>query len=140
MPLLLSVNLARPRPNPAKPDVGATGIDKRPVDHPVELRPPGPKHTGLHSGLVGDAIFDTRNHGGEQPCFLRPDTATSADPQADMWSCRRPRGGLEHRCPPGRALDPPAGTTRPARGRNSTFPETQLNAPGGATERARGRN
>ncbi|MEV6207129.1 MOSC domain-containing protein [Kitasatospora sp. NPDC051914] len=65
MPLLLSVNLARPRPNPAKPGVGETGIDKRPVDHPVELRAPGPKHTGLHSGLVGDAIFDTRNHGGD---------------------------------------------------------------------------
>ncbi|MFD9124756.1 MOSC domain-containing protein [Kitasatospora sp. NPDC059571] len=65
MAKVLTVNLARPRPNPAKPDVGVTGIDKRPVDHRVEVRAPGPKHTGLHSGLVGDRIFDTRNHGGD---------------------------------------------------------------------------
>ncbi|MEV8095451.1 MOSC domain-containing protein [Kitasatospora sp. NPDC085879] len=65
MPTLLSVNLARPRPNPAKPDTGGTGIDKRPVEHPVEVRAPGPKRTGLHSGLVGDRIFDTRHHGGD---------------------------------------------------------------------------
>jgi len=62
---LLSVNLAHPRPNSAKAAVGMTGIDKRPVDHPVQLRAPGPKGTGLHSGLVGDTIFDTRNHGGD---------------------------------------------------------------------------
>ncbi|GAA4847859.1 MOSC domain-containing protein [Kitasatospora terrestris] len=62
---ILSVNLAHPRPNPAKPAVGSTGIDKRPTAGPVEVRAPGPKGTGLHSGLVGDAIFDTRNHGGD---------------------------------------------------------------------------
>ncbi|WP_377271533.1 MOSC domain-containing protein [Peterkaempfera sp. SMS 1(5)a] len=65
MAYLISVNLARPRPNPAKPRIGTTGIDKQPVDHPVEVRAPGPKHTGLGSGLVGDGIFDTRNHGGD---------------------------------------------------------------------------
>ena len=65
MALLLSVNLARPRPNPAKPHTGGTGIDKRPADGPVELRAPGPRGRGLHSGLVGDTIFDTRNHGGD---------------------------------------------------------------------------
>ncbi|GJF28570.1 MOSC domain-containing protein [Kitasatospora sp. NE20-6] len=65
MPLLLSVNIGRPRPNPAKPDTAGTGIDKRPVDHPVRLRAPGPKGTGLHSGLVGDAVLDTRHHGGD---------------------------------------------------------------------------
>jgi MOSC domain-containing protein YiiM len=42
-----------------------TGIDKRPADGPVLLRAPGPKGAGLHSGLVGDSIFDTRNHGGD---------------------------------------------------------------------------
>ncbi|MER8186572.1 MOSC domain-containing protein [Kitasatospora sp. NPDC094015] len=62
---LLSVNLAHPRPNPAKPATASTGIDKRPVDHPVELRPPGPKSAARGSGLVGDSIFDTRNHGGD---------------------------------------------------------------------------
>ncbi|MFJ6214665.1 MOSC domain-containing protein [Streptomyces sp. NPDC092296] len=60
-----SVNLARPRPNPAKPALGSTGIDKRPVAHPVEVRAPGPKQGGLGSGLVGDLICDTRNHGGD---------------------------------------------------------------------------
>jgi MOSC domain-containing protein YiiM len=61
---VLSVNIGVPRPNPAKGEP-MTGIDKRPVDHPVEVRPPGPKRTGLHSGLVGDPIGDTRNHGGD---------------------------------------------------------------------------
>ncbi|MFF4651972.1 MOSC domain-containing protein [Streptomyces sp. NPDC001380] len=65
MARLLSVNLARPRPNPAKPDVGTTGIDKRPVDHPVAVRAPGPKRGGLGGGLVGDRVCDTRHHGGD---------------------------------------------------------------------------
>jgi MOSC domain-containing protein YiiM len=42
-----------------------TGINKRPVDHPVAVRAPGPKTTGLHSGLVGDQIFDIKHHGGD---------------------------------------------------------------------------
>jgi MOSC domain-containing protein YiiM len=62
---LLSVNLAVPRANPAKEDVGVTGIDKRPVTGPVQLRAPGPRRTGLGSGLVGDQIFDTAHHGGD---------------------------------------------------------------------------
>ncbi|WP_213011340.1 MOSC domain-containing protein [Paractinoplanes toevensis] len=41
-----------------------TGIDKRPVEHPVQVRAPGPKTTGLHSGLIGDPIGDIKNHGG----------------------------------------------------------------------------
>jgi MOSC domain-containing protein YiiM len=61
---VLSVNLAVPEPNSAK-RVGMTGINKRPVDHPVAVRPPGPKTTGLHSGLVGDRIFDIEHHGGD---------------------------------------------------------------------------
>ena len=60
---VLSVNVAVPRPNPAK-SLATTGIDKRPVDHPVEVRPPGPKGVGLHSGLVGDSIGDVKHHGG----------------------------------------------------------------------------
>lgn len=60
MGFLRSVNLAHPRPNPAKPDAGRTGIDKRPTDQPVEVRAP----EGKGAGLVGDAIFDTVNHGG----------------------------------------------------------------------------
>ncbi|MFB9236560.1 MOSC domain-containing protein [Plantactinospora siamensis] len=61
---LLSVNLAVPEPNPAK-SVGRTGINKRPVDGPVPVRAPGPKHGGLGSGLVGDQIFDVQSHGGD---------------------------------------------------------------------------
>jgi len=58
-----SVNMAVPRVNPAK-SLEMTGIDKHPVDYAVEVRPPGPKTTGLHSGLVGDQIGDIKHHGG----------------------------------------------------------------------------
>jgi MOSC domain-containing protein YiiM len=64
VPVLLSVNIGQPHPNPAK-SVGVTGIDKRPADGPVTVRAPGPQGTGLGSGLVGDRIFDTTNHGGD---------------------------------------------------------------------------
>ncbi len=63
MPVLLSVNVGGPRPNPDK-SVDETGIDKRPVDGPVQVRDPGPKTTGLGSGVVGDFIGDVENHGG----------------------------------------------------------------------------
>ncbi|MET9179114.1 MOSC domain-containing protein [Kitasatospora aureofaciens] len=59
---LLSVNVGRPRPNPWK-GLGATGIDKRPVDGPVAVADPGPKGTGA-VGLAGDRAYDVRNHGG----------------------------------------------------------------------------
>ncbi|MFC6081990.1 MOSC domain-containing protein [Sphaerisporangium aureirubrum] len=62
---LISVNLAVPRPNPAKADVGTTGIDKRPTTEAVHVRAPGPRRTGLGSGLLGDQIFDTTSHGGD---------------------------------------------------------------------------
>jgi len=61
---LHSVNLARPRPNPYK-TARSTGIDKRPVRGPVEVRAPGLKGSGLGSGLVGDFIGDQRHHGGD---------------------------------------------------------------------------
>jgi MOSC domain-containing protein YiiM len=61
---IVSVNVAVPERSTAK-RVGVTGINKRPVDHPVQVRAPGPKTTGLHSGLVGDQIFDVENHGGD---------------------------------------------------------------------------
>jgi MOSC domain-containing protein YiiM len=61
---VLSVNVAVPRPGLAK-GLAITGIDKRPVDYPIEVRPPGPKTTGLHSGVVGDAIGDIQHHGGD---------------------------------------------------------------------------
>jgi MOSC domain-containing protein YiiM len=61
---ILSVNLAVPELSPAK-RVGVTGINKQPVAGPVAVRAPGPKTTGLHSGLVGDQIFDIEHHGGD---------------------------------------------------------------------------
>ena len=60
---LVSVNLAVPRPNPAK-RAGITGIDKQPTTEPVTVRPVGPKGTGA-SGLAGDRIYDVDNHGGD---------------------------------------------------------------------------
>ncbi|MDT4987425.1 MAG: hypothetical protein QOI74_1519 [Micromonosporaceae bacterium] len=62
---VLSVNVAVPRANPAKAQVGVTGIDKRPVTGPVPVRAPGPQGTGAGSGLVGDQIFDVAHHGGD---------------------------------------------------------------------------
>ena len=50
---VLSVNLAVPS--------SRTGIDKQPVDHPVAVRAPERKD----SGLAGDRIVNTRVHGGE---------------------------------------------------------------------------
>ncbi|MGC9670469.1 MOSC domain-containing protein [Planosporangium sp. 12N6] len=64
MARLISVNLAVPRAG-GSADGGLTGIDKQPVDAPVRVRAPGPKRTGLGSGLVGDRIFNTRHHGGD---------------------------------------------------------------------------
>ena len=62
--IVRQVNLAVPEQSDAK-NVGMTGINKQPVEHPVAVRAPGPKRTGLHSGLVGDQIFDIKNHGGD---------------------------------------------------------------------------
>ncbi len=75
MAVLDSVNIGAPAPNPHKP-VDATGIDKRARTGPVEVRDPGPKGTGLGSGLVGDYIGDTQHHGGSEQAvyaFMRED-------------------------------------------------------------------
>lgn len=72
---MLTVNVAAPEPNPYKP-VHSTGIGKRPVDSPVEVRAPGPKRGGQGSGLVGDYIGDTKHHGGDEQAvyaFARED-------------------------------------------------------------------
>jgi MOSC domain-containing protein YiiM len=61
---LESVNLARPRPNPHK-ESRWTGIGKQPTARSVEVRAPGPKSSGLGSGLVGDFIGDQKHHGGD---------------------------------------------------------------------------
>jgi MOSC domain-containing protein YiiM len=63
VPILESVNLGRPRPNPYKER--PTGIGKEPAAGAVEVRAPGPKTLGLGSGLVGDFIGDIQHHGGD---------------------------------------------------------------------------
>ncbi|MGE5829356.1 MAG: MOSC domain-containing protein [Micromonosporaceae bacterium] len=61
---LLSVNLAVTRMSTAE-GVGVTGIDKQPTPGLVSVRAPGPRLTGLGSGLVGDRTLDMTHHGGD---------------------------------------------------------------------------
>ncbi|WP_210591536.1 MOSC domain-containing protein [Streptomyces sp. GESEQ-35] len=62
---ILSVNLGRPKSVPYTDQAeGVTGIDKRPVDGPVQVAAPGPKGVGA-SGVAGDAVCETRHHGGD---------------------------------------------------------------------------
>ncbi|MFR9794451.1 MOSC domain-containing protein [Streptomyces sp. MS06] len=73
---LLSVNLGRARavPYTDQPE-GLTGIDKRPVEGPVRVAAPGPRGAGA-SGVAGDAVCDTRHHGGDHQAvyaFARED-------------------------------------------------------------------
>ncbi|GAA1305152.1 MOSC domain-containing protein [Saccharothrix xinjiangensis] len=63
MPHVLSVNVGS-RVATDHSVVGHTGIDKRPVATPVEVRAPGPRGVG-GSGVVGDDISDLRHHGGD---------------------------------------------------------------------------
>ncbi|MGW0086084.1 MOSC domain-containing protein [Streptomyces sp. NPDC003393] len=82
---LLSVNLGRPQAVPyTDQPQGVTGIDKRPVDHPVLVAAPGPKGVGA-SGLAGDAVCDTRHHGGD-------DQAVYAMAREDMNEWERELG------------------------------------------------
>ncbi|MEV0457269.1 MOSC domain-containing protein [Catellatospora methionotrophica] len=85
MSRIMSVNLAVPERNPAT-GVGLTGIAKRPVDHLVTVRAPGPMTTGLHSGLVGDQIFDTAQHGGDDRAVY-----AYAREDYDWWQARLSR-------------------------------------------------
>lgn len=61
---VLSVNVARPRPNPARASK-VTGIGKVPTDDAVHVRPPGPLRKGHGSGLTGDVIGNMKLHGGD---------------------------------------------------------------------------
>ena len=82
---VISVNLAVPEASTAK-SVGITGINKVPVDHPVAVRAPGPKTIGLHSGLIGDQIFDVKNHGGDNQAVY-----AYAREDYDWWQARLSR-------------------------------------------------
>ncbi|GGU38658.1 MOSC domain-containing protein [Lentzea flava] len=64
MPVVLSLNIASKTTEVDYAQKGATAIDKRPVDGPLEVRPPGPKK-GAGSGIQGDVIADWNHHGGD---------------------------------------------------------------------------
>lgn len=67
---LLSVNIGRPEHIPGH--TALTGIVKRPVSGPVEIGP---------LGLPGDAVMDTKNHGGfDQAVYLY------GQPDYDWWA------------------------------------------------------
>lgn len=58
---VLSVNLGRGgRPGGT---TRLTGIDKHPVEHPVQVAAPGPKHVA-GSGMSGDDVCNLKHHGG----------------------------------------------------------------------------
>lgn len=60
LPSIVSVNIGSAQPT-AHSDADFTGIDKRPVTGPVLITVPGPGG----SGVAGDALCDTRFHGGQ---------------------------------------------------------------------------
>jgi MOSC domain-containing protein YiiM len=66
MGTVLSVNVARVRTNPdPRSQEKLTGIDKVPASEAVAVRAPGPKDSGVGSGLVGDTIGNHNVHGGD---------------------------------------------------------------------------
>ena len=60
MSRVLSVNIGSARPSGTR----RSGIDKRPVDHPVQVAAPGRKGVA-GSGVAGDAVCNLRHHGGD---------------------------------------------------------------------------
>jgi MOSC domain-containing protein YiiM len=88
MATVLSVNVGRAQPTDHS-DVGVTGIDKRPVDHAVDVRAPGSKRDGLGSGIVGDMVCDRRHHGGDDQAVY-----AYAREDLDVWAAAlgRPLG------------------------------------------------
>lgn len=73
---LLTVNVGRPEAvDYTDAPSGTTGVHKHPADGPVRVVAPGPKGVGA-SGVVGDAVCDTRHHGGNDQAvyaFARED-------------------------------------------------------------------
>jgi MOSC domain-containing protein YiiM len=79
MPVIQSVNLGRATPAPYL-NGRATGIDKRPVDHPVQVSAPGPKHVA-GSGMAGDDVCNRRHHGGDDQAVY-----AYASEDLDRWA------------------------------------------------------
>ncbi|MFI9010675.1 MOSC domain-containing protein [Actinosynnema sp. NPDC053489] len=86
MPHVLTINVGS-RVEFDQADIGHTGIGKRPVAGPVDVRAPGPRGVG-GSGVAGDHISDTRHHGGDDQAvyaYAREDLdAWSADLGRDL--------------------------------------------------------
>lgn len=80
MAVVLTVNVGPARPS-IHTSASATGIDKRPIAGPVEVRAPGSKRHGLGSGLVGDAVCDKRHHGGDDQAVY-----AYAREDLDLWA------------------------------------------------------
>lgn len=57
-----------------------TGIDKRPVAG-IDVRDPGPRGTGLGSGVIGDDVLNGRHHGGSRQAVY-----AVAREELDHWS------------------------------------------------------
>ncbi|HEX8867554.1 MAG TPA: MOSC domain-containing protein, partial [Lentzea sp.] len=64
MPVVLSLNIASKTTPVDYARAGVTGIDKRPVDGPLDVHPQGEKGSS-GSGIAGDVIGDWTVHGGE---------------------------------------------------------------------------
>ncbi len=62
MASVLTVNMAT---TPVDLGRRRSGIDKRPSAEPLAVRAPGPRKGGLGSGVVGDAVCDSKHHGGD---------------------------------------------------------------------------
>jgi MOSC domain-containing protein YiiM len=80
---VLTVNSAHVGPGVR---AATTGIDKRPVDGPVEVRPPGSMRNGLGSGIVGDSIGNKKFHGGDDQAVY-----AYAREDLDVWQERLDR-------------------------------------------------
>jgi MOSC domain-containing protein YiiM len=85
MPTVLTVNVAHPRPNPAKTSV-TTGIVKVPADGAVAVRAPGRERGGSGSGLESDTIGNRRLHGGDDQAVY-----AYAREDLDEWQTRLDR-------------------------------------------------
>ncbi|WP_319448318.1 MULTISPECIES: MOSC domain-containing protein [unclassified Mycobacterium] len=83
MATVLTVNSAHVGPGVR---AATTGIDKRPVDGPVEVRPPGSMRNGLGSGIVGDSIGNKKFHGGDDQAVY-----AYAREDLDVWQERLDR-------------------------------------------------
>ncbi len=86
MAQVLTVNLAHPMHNSDKGSL-LTGIDKRPTYDTITVRAPGPKRSGLGSGLLGDFIGDSQYHGGDDQAVY-----AYAREDLDAWEQELGRG------------------------------------------------